>query len=71
MYICICKGITEQQIIDEISKAPAHSSKDVLKRLGLGSDCGTCLIDAIDNLLNTANQSSGHQIQNTANKQSN
>jgi bacterioferritin-associated ferredoxin len=71
MYVCICKGITEQQIIDEINKAPAHSSKDIVKRLGLGSDCGTCLIDAIDKLFNTTKQSSAYQIQSTANKQTN
>ena len=69
MYVCICKGITEQQIIDELNKAPAHSSKDVLKRLGVGSDCGTCLIDSVDQLLKRSNQSSGHQIQNCSNKQ--
>jgi bacterioferritin-associated ferredoxin len=69
MYACICKGITEQQIIDELNKAPAHSSKDVLKRLGVGSDCGTCLIDSVDQLIQRSNQSSGHQISITPCKQ--
>ena len=48
MYICICKGITEEKI----RKAMNETSKthDVLKKLGVGDDCGVCLISAIERL---------------------
>ena len=48
MYICICKGITEKDI--ENAMITHQNSKDVLKALGVGSDCGTCLLDAIESL---------------------
>ena len=51
MYICICKGITEEKIrkaMNETSKA-----KDVLKKLGVGDDCGVCLISAIERIQKT------------------
>ncbi len=48
MYVCICKGITEKDI--ENAMITHQNSKDVLKTLGVGSDCGTCLLDAIENL---------------------
>ena len=48
MYICICKGITEEKI----KKAMKGTSKtqDVLKKLGVGDDCGTCLVNAIERI---------------------
>jgi len=51
MYLCICKGIT----LDMAKKAALkfRSSKDLAEKLGVGSDCGTCLIDALDNLEKT------------------
>lgn len=48
MYVCICKGITEKDI--ESAMITHQNTKDVLKNLGVGSDCGTCLVDAIENL---------------------
>lgn len=48
MYVCICKGITEKDI--ESAMITHQNTKDVLKTLGVGSDCGTCLVDAIENL---------------------
>lgn len=46
MYICICKGITEQDIAD--ASKVASSSLEIMKVLGVGSDCGRCLQTAID-----------------------
>jgi bacterioferritin-associated ferredoxin len=51
MYICICKGITEQQIQDAVTSRTSHNPKDILKALGVGSDCGTCVEDAVRSLL--------------------
>ncbi len=48
MYICICKGITKSQLEE---KAKQHANpKEVLKSLGVGSDCGTCLTQALDDI---------------------
>lgn len=48
MYVCICKGISEKDI--ENAMITHQNSKDILKSLGVGSECGTCLLDAIENL---------------------
>lgn len=45
MYICICKGITDKQV--EEAKTQAKSFKDLCKKLGLGSECGTCIKEAL------------------------
>ncbi len=51
MYVCICKGITEKQIQEAITSRSSHNPKEILKALGVGSDCGTCVEDAIVSLL--------------------
>lgn len=48
MYICICKGITEEKI--RAAMKSTARTKDVLKKLGVGDDCGTCLINAVERL---------------------
>lgn len=46
MYVCICKGITDKDIENAVI---THSNtKDVLKSLGVGTDCGQCVLEAID-----------------------
>lgn len=49
MYVCLCKGITKSQI-EEKSKVYSNP-KDILKSLGVGSDCGTCVQNALDSIL--------------------
>ena len=51
MYVCICKGITEKQIQEAITSRNTKNPKEVLKALGVGSDCGTCVEDAVKTLL--------------------
>lgn len=51
MYVCICKGITEKQIQEAVTSRNSNNPKDILKSLGIGSDCGTCVEDAISTLL--------------------
>lgn len=46
MYVCICKGISDKDI--EKAMITHSSTRDILKSLGVGSDCGQCVIDAID-----------------------
>ncbi len=48
MYICICKGITEEQLDKAVSAD--SKPKEVLKDLGVGDSCGICLIDAIERI---------------------
>ena len=51
MYVCICKGITEKQIQEAITSRNSNNPKEILKALGVGSDCGTCVEDAVNSLL--------------------
>jgi len=51
MYICICKGITESQIQDAVNTRSSNNPKEILKALGVGSDCGTCVEDAVKTLI--------------------
>ncbi len=41
MYVCLCSGVTEQQIRDEVCNG-ASSVCDLSARLGVGSGCGCC-----------------------------
>jgi len=46
MIICVCKGITQNQLENMLDHG--QSKKDILKRLMIGQDCGICVKDAID-----------------------
>lgn len=48
MYVCICQGITEEDLI-QVSQS-ASSPKEIIKKLGVGDGCGICLLDAIEKL---------------------
>ncbi|TDJ08380.1 MAG: hypothetical protein E2O68_02085 [Deltaproteobacteria bacterium] len=43
MYVCICNKITDEMIKEYSAKG--KSGLEMLKRLGLGSNCGICLLD--------------------------
>jgi bacterioferritin-associated ferredoxin len=51
MYVCICKGITEKQIQEAMTSRNTNNPKEILKSLGVGSDCGTCVEDAVKSLM--------------------
>jgi bacterioferritin-associated ferredoxin len=57
MYVCICKGITENQIKEALTSRSSNNPKDILKSLGVGSDCGTCVEDAIKSLIEQSSRS--------------
>ena len=42
MYICVCKGITDQHIRQEIENGARHL-KDLVHRLDLAKDCAQCV----------------------------
>lgn len=46
MYICICNAITEKQL--EEAKKTAKTFNEICRQLGLGSDCGSCIAEALD-----------------------
>jgi len=52
MYICICRGITDKDI-ERAFKAKSGNIKEALSMLGVGSDCGTCLETAFEELVQT------------------
>jgi len=41
MYICVCHGVTESQIRDEVLSG-AESLCDLSAKLGVATCCGTC-----------------------------
>ncbi len=45
MYVCICKGITEQHIKTSVAEG-ASSVRDLYQELALGSQCGKCVVFA-------------------------
>lgn len=57
MYICICRGITEEDL-KRVNQAAQGNSTEVLKNLGVGDSCGICLIDALDKLNSLSNHAS-------------
>ncbi|MEB3767243.1 bacterioferritin-associated ferredoxin [Acinetobacter sp. MD2] len=47
MYVCLCRGITDQDIKDAIANG-AESFRDVRELLDLGTCCGRCAPEARD-----------------------
>ena len=48
MYVCLCKGVTDNML--RSTKKSGLSNKEILKKFGVGSDCGICLISALEQL---------------------
>lgn len=57
MYVCICRGITEEDL-KRVNQNAQGNTSEVLKNLGVGDSCGICLIDALDKLNSLSNHSS-------------
>jgi len=43
MYVCLCKGITDEHIKQEMHNG-ANRLKDLVNNLGLAKDCGQCVV---------------------------
>jgi len=41
MYVCICRGITDKQLIKSIDEG-ANTMKELSAKHGIGSQCGKC-----------------------------
>jgi len=70
MYVCICRGITEKQVLEAVNSRQNASPKEILKVLGVGSDCGTCVEDAVKSLLKQKSQAP-FEMKDTPNNSSN
>ena len=42
MYVCICNGVTEQQVRDA-AEAGCASVAELTLRTGAGANCGSCI----------------------------
>ncbi len=42
MYVCICNGVTDTQILEAVANGCA-SVAELTMRTGCGSNCGSCL----------------------------
>lgn len=67
MYVCICKGITDKQIQEAITSRNTRNPKEVLKALGVGTDCGTCVEDAVKTILEQ-NARAPFELKDSSNK---
>lgn len=47
MYICICKQVSEQQIVSEIHKG-CKNLEAIQKKLSVSLECGSCLDCVLD-----------------------
>ena len=45
MYVCLCRGITDQDIKDAVANG-AESSREIRDLLDLGTCCGRCAPEA-------------------------
>jgi len=41
MYVCLCKGITDNQLRSEVAQG-ANSFRQVAKNTGCATQCGSC-----------------------------
>ncbi len=59
MYVCICRSVTEQQVLDAINSGAADI-RDLQAKLGVGTQCGACsgcLQKILDNCGNSSKRS--------------
>lgn len=40
MYVCLCKGITEQQLQQAAEQGDSYA--EIREKMGIGTDCGCC-----------------------------
>ena len=66
MFVCICNGISDKDIRNVM--ITHQNTKDILKTLGVGNDCGQCVVEAIE-LIKT--ESSPKEFSHTPSVQNN
>ncbi|EGN75440.1 bacterioferritin-associated ferredoxin [Idiomarina sp. A28L] len=65
MYVCLCKGITDKQIVQAVNNGTA-SVRELRQQFGLGDQCGKCTFMA-RGVINEAMQNSSAR-QNSSGK---
>lgn len=58
MYVCICRGVTDNQIKAQVANG-ATCVKDVCRQLGVAGQCGKCGILAKQIIQETVLESQG------------
>ncbi len=48
MFVCICKTINEKHLEDALTFRPDIEAKELCDRLGIGKDCGECLMSSLE-----------------------
>lgn len=43
MFVCLCYGITDKQIQNAVSEHGVGNMRELKRRLGVGSQCGSCI----------------------------
>ena len=56
MYVCICNGITDRQILEAAANG-CRSVAELTMRTGCGASCGSCLETAAAMLAPTSRES--------------
>ncbi len=41
MYVCLCRGVTDREIRNEVDKGATHL-RDLRRELGVATECGRC-----------------------------
>lgn len=63
MYVCICKAITDKQLED--AQKSSMSLREVCNNLGLGSECGACIQEAVEIVNKSKNNNKQSQKKNS------
>ena len=61
MYICVCKAVTDSQILKAIEEGVC-TRKQLIHCFGVGKDCGKCNKEVSDLLNSTLSDSFKHHL---------
>lgn len=53
MFVCMCYGITDNQIENAVRNNSVGNIRELKEKLGVGSQCGSCIDMAISIIDNT------------------
>ena len=56
MYVCVCRGVTDGRIREQVAKHPTMRMRDLYRQLGVCSGCGQCAREVNGLLKETARQ---------------
>ena len=67
MYVCICNGVTDKQIVKAI-KDGCYTEEEITMETGAGNCCGSCLVMVNDMIEEHANENITSQVIKPLNK---